>query len=176
MAARVMGPGGGHVLAAIVLLSITGAVNGNILTGARIPFAQARDGLFFARFAHIHPRFLTPSFAIAAQTVWTGLLIVTGSYETLSSYTILSAWLFYALGVAAVLILRRKMPDAPRPYQMWGYPLTVYAFLLVSAWFLADGLINQPVPSLMAFVVAATGVPFYLLWRKLTLAEPSGHL
>jgi APA family basic amino acid/polyamine antiporter len=171
MAARVMGPQGGHILAAIVLLSITGAVNGNILTGARIPFAQARDGLFLARFATIHPRFRTPSFAIAAQTVWTGLLIVSGSYEILSSYTILSAWLFYALGVAAVPLLRRKMPDAPRPYRMWGYPVTVYAFLLVSAWFLADALVNQPVPSLMAFVIAAAGIPFYLVWRKRSLSE-----
>ncbi len=166
MAARVMGPYGGHVLAAIVLLSITGAVNGNVLTGARIPFAQARDGLFLQRFATIHPRFRTPSFAIVAQTLWTGLLIVTGSYEMLSSYTILSAWLFYALGVAAVLVLRRKMPDAARPYRMWGYPATVYAFLLVSAWFLADAIVNQPVPSLMALVIAAAGIPFYVVWRK----------
>jgi APA family basic amino acid/polyamine antiporter len=171
MAARVMGPHGGQVLAAIVLLSITGAVNGNILTGARIPFAQARDGLFLLRFGTIHPRFGTPSFAIVAQTVWTGLLIVTGSYERLSSYTILSAWLFYALGVAAVPLLRRKMADAPRPYRMWGYPMTVYAFLLVSAWFLADAFVNQPVPSLMAFVIAAAGIPFYLVWRKRALAE-----
>jgi APA family basic amino acid/polyamine antiporter len=141
-------------------------VNGNILTGARIPFAQARDGLFLSRFGTIHPRFRTPSFAIAAQTVWTGLLIVTGSYEILSSYTILSAWLFYALGVAAVPLLRRKIPEAPRPYRMWGYPATVYAFLVVSAWFLADAMVNQPVPSLMAFVIAAAGIPFYFVWRK----------
>jgi APA family basic amino acid/polyamine antiporter len=172
MAARVMGPHGGQILAAIVLLSITGAVNGNILTGARIPFAQARDGLFLSRFGTIHPRFRTPSFAIAAQTVWTGLLIVTGSYEILSSYTILSAWLFYALGVAAVPLLRRKMPEALRPYRMWGYPATVYAFLVVSAWFLADALVNQPVPSLMAFVIAAAGIPFYFVWRRRSLAEP----
>jgi APA family basic amino acid/polyamine antiporter len=171
MASRVMGPHGGQLLAAIVLLSITGAVNGNILTGARIPFAQARDGLFLSRFGRIHPSFRTPSFAIAAQTVWTGLLIVTGSYEILSSYTILSAWLFYALGVAAVPLLRRKMPDAERPYRMWGYPVTVYAFLVVSAWFLADAMVNQPVPSLMAFVIAAAGVPFYFVWRKRSLAE-----
>jgi APA family basic amino acid/polyamine antiporter len=171
MAARVMGPHGGQILAAIVLLSITGAVNGNILTGARIPFAQARDGLFLRRFGTIHPRFRTPSFAIAAQTVWTGLLIVTGSYEILSSYTILSAWLFYALGVAAVPLLRRKMPEAPRPYRMWGYPATVYAFLVVSAWFLADAIVNQPVPSLMAFVIAAAGIPFYFVWRKRNVAS-----
>jgi APA family basic amino acid/polyamine antiporter len=166
VAARAMGPYGGQVLAAIVLLSITGAVNGNILAGARIPFAQARDGLFLQRAAKIHPRFRTPSFAIAAQSVWTGLLIVTGSYETLSSYTILSAWLFYALCVAAVPVLRRKMPDAVRPYRMWGYPVTVYLFLLVSAWFLGDAIVNQPVPSLMAFVIAAAGVPFYFIWGR----------
>ncbi len=165
VAARAMGPAGASVLSAIVLLSIAGAVNGCILTGARIPFAQARDGMFFSRFGEIHPRFRTPGFAIAAQAAWTALVIVSGSYESLSSYTMLSAWLFYALCVAAVWVLRRKMPDAPRPYRMWGFPWTVYAFLAVSAWFMVDAAVNQPGPSLMAFLIAAAGVPFYFMWR-----------
>ena len=115
VAERVMGPIGARVLSAIVLLSIIGAINGCILTGARIPFAQARDGLFFASFGRIHPRFETPAFAIVMQALWTCLLIVTGSYQSLSSYTIISAWIFYTMSVAAVWVLRRKTPDAPRP-------------------------------------------------------------
>ncbi|MCU1262290.1 MAG: amino acid permease-associated region [Bryobacterales bacterium] len=175
VAARVLGPAGERVLSAIVLLSVMGAINGCILTAARIPFAQARDGLFFARFGTVHRRFRTPGFAIAAQAVWTTVLIVTGSYETLSSYTILSAWFFYTLSVGAVSILRRKRPDAPRPYRMWGYPASVYLFLAVSVWFMADATINQPKPSILAFVIAAAGIPFYFVWRKLhqvTPAEP----
>jgi APA family basic amino acid/polyamine antiporter len=165
VATHTMGPAGASVLAAVVLLSIIGAVNGQMLTGARIPFAQARDGLFFARFGRVHPRFKTPAFAIAAQTVWTGLLVVTGSYETLFAYALLSSWIVYTLGVAAVWVLRRKAPDAPRPYKMWGYPYTMWAFLIVSAWYMADAMVNQTRPSLMAFVVSAAGIPFYIYWR-----------
>jgi APA family basic amino acid/polyamine antiporter len=176
VAERTMGPAGATLLSAIVLLSIIGAVNGNILTAARVPFAQARDGLFFRPFGNIHPRFQTPAFAIVAQAVWSGVLIVSGSYETLSTYAILSAWLFYTLCAAAVWVLRRKIPHAPRPYKMWGYPTTLYLFLVVSAWFMMDATINQPVPSLMALLISAAGIPFYFLWRKKTVAVRGGPL
>jgi APA family basic amino acid/polyamine antiporter len=167
VAERTMGSSGGTVLSAIVLMSITGAINGCILTGARIPFAQARDGLFFRRFGNIHPRFETPSFAIMVQGIWTSVVILSGSYETLASYTILSAWMFYALSVAAVWVLRRKAPDASRPYRMWGYPVTLWLFLIASLWFLVDALVNQPKPSIIAILLALAGVPFYLLWRRI---------
>jgi len=165
-AARSMGPAGGTVVAAVVLLSIVGAINGCILTGPRIPFAQARDGLFFRAFGRVHPRFQTPSFAIGMQALWTVLLILSGSYETLCSYTILAAWLFYTLGVGAVRVLRRKAPAASRPYRMWGYPFTLWGFVIVSAWFMVDALVNQPGPSLAALAIALAGVPFYFIWRK----------
>jgi APA family basic amino acid/polyamine antiporter len=167
VALRVMGPTGARVLSAVVLLSIIGAINGCILTGARIPFAQARDGLFFSSFGRIHPRFETPAFAIVMQAVWTGVLIVTGSYQSLSSYTIISAWIFYTMSVAAVWVLRRKVPHAPRPYRMWGYPVTLWLFIAVSLWFLLDALVNQPQVSLIALALAAAGVPAYFLWRRL---------
>jgi basic amino acid/polyamine antiporter, APA family len=166
VALRVMGPTGASVLSAVVLLSIVGAINGCILTGARIPFAQARDGLFFARFGRIHPRFETPAFAITMQALWTCVLIVTGSYESLSSYTIISAWIFYTMSVAVVWVLRCKAPDAPRPYRMWGYPVTLWLFIAVSLWFLVDALVNQPKVSLIALALAAAGIPAYFLWRR----------
>ncbi|HUE02305.1 MAG TPA: amino acid permease [Bryobacteraceae bacterium] len=177
VAARTMGPAGATVLSVVVLLSIIGAINGNILTGARIPFAQARDGLFFARFGRVHPRFETPAFAIVAQTAWTIVLVITGSYETLFAYTMLSSWIVYTLGVAAVWVLRRKSPAAPRPYKMWGYPYTMWAFLIVSVWYMVDAMVNQPKPSLMAGAVCAAGIPFYLYWRTraraaVTVSEP----
>ena len=122
LATRTMGPIGGTFVSLTVLLSIIGAVNGCMLTGARIPFAQARDGLFFSRFGEVHPRFQTPGFAIVCSGIWTAILVISGSYETLYSYSILAAWIFYTMSVAAVFVLRRKLPDAPRPYRMWGYP------------------------------------------------------
>jgi len=179
VAARTMGPAGGSILSAVVLLSITGALNGNILTGARIPFAQARDGLFFSCFGRVHPRFETPALAIVALTAWTCLLVLTGSYQTLFAYSILSAWIVYTLGVAAVGVLRRKAPGAPRPYKMLGYPYTMWAFLIVSAWYMVDAMVTQPKPSLMALVVCAAGIPFYIYWRTksrpatATVSEPA---
>jgi APA family basic amino acid/polyamine antiporter len=166
VAGRTLGPAGASILSAIVLISVTGAINGCILTGARIPFAQARDGLFLARFGEVHPRFKTPSFAIVAQALWAGVLIGSGSYETLFSYAMLSAWVFYTLSVLAVWVLRRKMPDAERPYRMWGYPVTLWLFVAVSVWFMGDALVNQTRTSLVAVGVALAGVPLYYLGRR----------
>src|ERR1044071_7411995 len=167
---RTIGHAGAAVFSAIVLLSIVGAINGCILTGARIPFAQARDGFFLSHFGRVHPRFQTPAVAIVAQGIWAGVLILTGSYETLSAYTMLPAWLFYTLSVVGVWVLRCKQPELPRPYKMWGYPYTLWSFAIVSLWFMADALVNQPKTSLIAFGIAAAGIPFYLLWRKKTPA------
>ena len=93
-------------------------------------------------------------------------MILTGSYQFLYTYSILSAWIFYTLSVVAVWVFRRKLPDLPRPYRMWGYPFTLWAFVAVSVWFLVDALVNQPKTSLVAFGVAAAGIPFYFIWRR----------
>jgi APA family basic amino acid/polyamine antiporter len=164
LAVRTMGPAGGTFISLTVLLSIAGALNGCILTAARIPFAQARDGLFFAVFGSVHPRFQTPAPAILWGGVWTAILVATGSYETLYSYTIVAAWMFYTMAVAAVFVLRRKLPDAPRPYRMWGYPWTTSLFIAVSVWFIANAVATQRRPSLMAFAIIGAGVIAYYLW------------
>ncbi len=171
LAQRTMGSAGATLVSLTVLLSIVGAVNGCILTSARIPFAQARDGLFFRRFGHIHPRFQTPSFAIVFQGLWAALLVLSGSYETLYSYSIVAAWIFYTLSVAAVFVLRRRLPDLARPYRMWGYPYTLWVFVLVSVWYLVNAFLTQPVPALMAFVIVAAGLPAYLFWRSASAKE-----
>jgi basic amino acid/polyamine antiporter, APA family len=100
------------------------------------------------------------------QGLRTCLLIVTGSYQSLSSYTIISAWIIYTMSVAAVWVLRRKAPDAQRPYRMWGYPFTLWTFVAVSVWFLADAVVNQPKVSLIAIALAGAGVPAYFMWRR----------
>jgi APA family basic amino acid/polyamine antiporter len=168
VATRTMGSIGGTFVSLAVLLSIIGAINGCILTGARIPFAQARDGLFFARFGEAHPRYQTPGFAIVCAGIWTAVLVVTGSYETLYSYSILAAWIFYTMSVAAVMVLRRKLPDAARPYRMWAYPWTLWLFVAVSVWFMADAVVTQPQPSAMALVIVVTGAMTYWMWRRLS--------
>lgn len=166
LATRTMGSIGATFVSVTVLLSIVGAVNGCILTAARLPFAQAKDGLFFAPFGRVHPRFQTPAFAILCGAIWTAVLILTGSYETLYSYAILAAWIFYTMGVAAVYILRKKSPHALRPYRMWMYPYTLWLFVGVSVWFIINAFITELRPSLMALVIVATGIAAYRIWEK----------
>ncbi len=166
LATRTLGPMGGTLVSVTVLLSIIGAVNGCILTAARIPFAQARDGLFFARFGVVHSRFHTPASAILWGGVWTALLVLTGSYETLYSYSIVAAWIFYTMTVAAVFVLRRKLPHAARPYRIWGYPYTLWSFVAVSVWFIANAFVNETRASFMALLMIAAGVAAYGMRSK----------
>jgi basic amino acid/polyamine antiporter, APA family len=164
VAERVLGPHGGGLVSLIILVSIIGTLNGCFLTSPRVYYAQARDGLFFRKFAEIHPRYRTPSFAILAQCGWAAVLVITGSYETLVDYAMFALWLSYALMVAGVIVLRRKRPDLPRPYRMWGYPVTPILFLAITAWFLVNMLWTRPIPSLAGVALIATGIPVYFVW------------
>jgi len=166
VAERALGAGGGRLVSLIILTSILGTLNGCFLTSPRIYFAQARDGLFFQRFADVHPRHQTPSFAILAQGVWAAALLVSGSYESLLDYAIFAIWLSYGMMVAGVIVLRIKRPDLPRPYRVWGYPVTPVVFVAITCWFLVNMLVTRPTPSLAALLLIASGVPVYLLWTR----------
>lgn len=165
-AERVLGPAGGTLVAVIILLSIIGTLNGCFLTSPRVYFAQAQDGLFFAKFATVHPRFQTPAFSIVAQAIWSIVLLLSGTYETLADYAMFALWIFYGLMVLGVILLRRKQPDLPRPYRMWGYPVTPMLFLAVTLYFVVNTLVTRPGPSLVGLGLIATGVPVYFVWRK----------
>jgi basic amino acid/polyamine antiporter, APA family len=166
-AERTLGPLGGKVVSVVILISIIGTLNGCFLTIPRIYFAQARDGLFFRKFAEVHPVHKTPGFAILAQAPWAAVLVVSGSYESLLDYAMYAIWLSYVLMVAGVVVLRIRKPDLPRPYRMWGYPVTAILFLAVTLWFLANMTLKRPVPSLAALLLIATGIPVYFFWVRL---------
>lgn len=166
VAQRVLGPIGGAAVALIILLSITGTLNGCFLTSPRLYFAQARDGLFLRQFGEIHPRFKTPHFAIAAQAVWAAALLLSGSYETLLDYAMFALWLSYGVMVAGMMVLRRTRPQAPRAYRMWGYPVTPLLFLIFTAAFLINMLITRPIPSLAGLLLIVSGIPVYFIWVR----------
>lgn len=165
-AQRTLGSAGAAVISATILISILGALNGRLLTQPRVYFAQACDGLFFRRFTTIHPRYGTPSFSIAVQGAWSAVLILSGSYEALIDYRIFGIWILNVATVAGVVALRRKRPDLPRPYRMWGYPYTVIAFLLAGGAFMLNTLVERPRPSLIGLGIMAAGAPVYYLWRR----------
>lgn len=165
-AARVLGGAGATMVSLLILLSILGTLNGCFLTIPRVYFAQAADGLFFRKFADIHPKYGTPGFAILAQGGWAAILVLSGSYESLIDYALFGIWVFYGLMIAAVIVLRRTRPDLHRPYRMLGYPLTPIVFLAVTLWFLGNMLITRPAPAFAGLGLMLTGIPAYVLWRR----------
>lgn len=168
-AERVLGPHGGGFVAIIILCSIIGTMNGCFLTSPRVYFAQARDGLFLRPFGQVS-RYETPGFSIAAQGVWSGILLLTGGYEALMDYAIFALWASYLVMVAGVIALRIKRPDMARPYRMTGYPVTPLLFIAVAAWFLGNMIWTRPEPSLWALVFILSGVPVYLWQRRKKIA------
>ena len=165
-AERTLGSAGATLVSITILLSIAGALNGRVLTQPRVYFAQARDGLFFRRFATVHPRYGTPSFSILMQGVWSAVLVVSGSFEVLIDYRIFGIWMLNVITVAGIIELRRKRPDLPRPYRMWGYPFTPLAFIAVGSAFMINTLIQRPGTSLIGLAIMAAGIPVYYLWRR----------
>ncbi|HEY7821097.1 MAG TPA: amino acid permease [Vicinamibacteria bacterium] len=166
VAEQTLGVLGASFVSLTILLSIIGSTNGNVLTAARVYFAQAGDGLFFDRVAEIHPRYRTPWVSLLLQGVWASILAASGSYEKLFEYVIFASWIFYGMTVAGVLILRQREPDRERPYRMWGYPLTPILFAGVSFWFVLNTLVTRPGPSLLGLAIIATGIPAYFYWRR----------
>lgn len=166
VAERTLGRAGGAFLAATILISITGSMNGWTMTAPRIFFAQARDGMFLPIFGRVHPRYKTPYVSIALFGAWSVLLTLTGTYETLASYAMYAAWLFYGLTATGVIILRVRRPDLPRPYRMWGYPVTLVLFVAVAIGFVLNTLIATPGPAIVGTLLIAAGAPVYWIWGR----------
>jgi len=166
VAETTMGAIGGKLVSLTILLSTIGAANGGILTFARIYFAQAHDGLFFQAVGKVHKRFETPHVSILVQGIWVSVLALSGSYEILFSYVVFAAWIFYGMAVMGVLVLRRKAPNAPRPYKMWGYPVTPLLFAGISFWFVVNTIVSTPGPSVIGLAIVSAGVPVYYIWRR----------
>jgi APA family basic amino acid/polyamine antiporter len=163
----VTGPIGGSLIALVILFSIMGAANQNILCSPRVYFAMARDGLFFKRIADAHPKYLTPYVSIVAISVWSIILcLFFGTFEQLFTYVIFGQWIFFGLTVAAVIILRKKRPDMPRPYRTWGYPFTPVFFILAALFISMNSLINEFRNAVIGLAIILLGVPVYFYWKN----------
>jgi APA family basic amino acid/polyamine antiporter len=168
VASALVGPLGGRLISAVVVISTFGCVSATILYSSRIYQPMAADGVFFRSLAVIHPRYRTPVRSLWAQSTWAMLLTVSGTYDQLYTYVVFAAVVFHAATGAAVFVLRRTRPDAPRPYRVWGYPVVPALFILSSIVLVANTLFERPVESLFGLVLVALGVPAYLYWRRRT--------
>ena len=160
------GPTATAAISLLVLVSILGSMNGLILTGPRVYYAMARDGLFPRAFGQISDRYRTPSFALIVQGVWAAALAASGSYQQLFTDVIFTAWIFYGLAVAAVLVLRRTQPQLERRFCVPGYPWVPLLFCVAAIGLVLSTLAERPGSALMGIGLVACGVPVYFFFFK----------
>lgn len=167
------GAHGAGLVAAAMALSIFVALNGTIMSGARVPFAAARDGLFFRQFAHIHPRFQSPSTSLVVQGLLSSILLLfLGRFEQLFDLTIFAEWLFYMLAATTIFVYRRRNPAADRPYRALGYPVLPAVFVLCAAVLLVSSYAGNLKSSMIGTALILAGLPVMLLVRRVLPKTP----
>ncbi len=164
----ILGGRGGAIVSGMVLLSTFSGLHASMMTGTRVFFGVADQGLFFRPVARVSPRFGTPSVAIAWATALGVGFVLASDFRELADRFILGTWPFYALAVIAVFVLRRTRPGLSRPYRTWGYPIVPAVFLGASAWLMGNALITDPVNTGITFGVILAGIPIYRLWHRRT--------
>lgn len=165
------GSRGAAWLTVAMALSALGALHVVTLTGARIPYAMARDGVFFRFAGHIHPSFRTPNGALTFLGLIASLLALSGTYEELYSLFVFAVWIFFALTAIALLRLRRKEPQLLRPFRAWGYPWTALVFLAAAIALTVNLWMIRPVRSSLGLAVILGGIPFFYRWQRRTDRE-----
>jgi amino acid transporter len=186
---RIIGETGVKLVSIAVMISAFGTLNGSMMTGPRIFFAMADDGLFFKKIAAVHPRFKTPYVAISLAAALAIIFVMVRSFEQLADAFVLAIWPFYAGGAAAVYALRRKRPDLPRAYKTWGYPITPFLFILAVVLLIGNALVEdighcvrdnfsyyralftgrdlpyESSSALLVFAIVLAGIPAYFIWN-----------
>jgi len=160
-AGRLFGPGFSGLLAAASAVMIGASLSAMILAGPRVYYAMARDGLFFPAAGRVHPRLRTPAVAIVAQSVWSGILVLAGTFEQLLLYTGFALVMFTGAAVLALFVLRRRDPDVSRPFRAWGYPVGPALFVIASVAMVVNFVWREPVASAVGLLVIGAGVPLY---------------
>ena len=165
-ATALVGPLGARLFSAAVVLSTFGCISSTILYSSRIYQPMAADGVFFRSLAYIDPRHRTPVRSLWAQSLWAIVLTASGTYDQLYTYVVFAAVVFHVATGAAVFVLRRTRPLAPRPYRVWGYPVVPALFILSSLILVGNTLVERPLESALGLLFVALGVPAYLFWRR----------
>ncbi|HYA49447.1 MAG TPA: APC family permease, partial [Burkholderiales bacterium] len=160
---------GGRVSAAIsavIMVSVFGCLNANLLFGPRVYYAMAKDGSFFRGMARLSPRWRVPALALWGQAAWSAVLCLTGTYEALYEYMVFALLVFFAATGLAVIVLRKRHPEVRRPYRTTGYPVVPAVFIAVSLAIFLNILASQPWKSAAGLALLGAGLPAYFLWRR----------
>jgi APA family basic amino acid/polyamine antiporter len=178
----VLGPTAALFVTVLILVSIIGSANGMILTGPRVYYAMAQEGLFFQAFGRLSSRFRAPVLAIAIQGIWAACLTLLGTFQELFTYVVFTAWIFYGLAVAGVIVMRIRRPDIPRPFLAPGYPWLPALFTLAALGITLSAVISSPLHALYGIGLILSGLPFYAIFlarariqEPPTSAEPSAN-
>ena len=157
---------GGAIISAMVMISTFGSVNATSMTTARVFFAMAKDKMFFKGMGKVHPKYKTPAKSLIVQAAWASILTLTGTYDQIFTYVIFGGWIFYALGGAAIFLLRKQMPDAKRDYTVPGYPIVPIIFIVVASWFVLNTITEKTADSIVGLCLILAGIPFYSYWKN----------
>jgi APA family basic amino acid/polyamine antiporter len=162
-----IGAAGAMIVSAGMALSMLVGLNGTVMSGGRVPFAVARDGYFFRMLAQVHPRYLTPGNALIVQAILSCLLLLlVARFQQLFSIAIFAEWLFYMIAASTIFIFRRRLPDAPRAYRTWGYPVVPAIFIVAAAFLLYSTFTENLKRSLIGTAVILAGIPIFLYFRS----------
>ena len=160
------GPGIAGAFVVVVIISMFGSLNGNILVGPRISYAMAKDKLFFSKAADVHPKFHTPGNAIMIQGFWAAVLVLSGTFEEIITLVVFVNFMMWIAASSTVFVLRKKQPELERPYKVWGYPYVPAFFIIFSSAILINTFFESPQQSLMGIGLTLLGIPAYLYWKK----------
>ena len=160
------GPGIAGAFVVVVIISMFGSLNGNILVGPRISYAMAKDELFFSKAADVHPKFHTPGNAIMIQGFWASVLALSGTFEEIITLVLFVNFMMWIASSSTVFVLRKKQPELERPYKVWGYPYVPAFFIIFSSAIMINTFFESPQQSLMGIGLTLLGIPAYLYWNK----------
>jgi APA family basic amino acid/polyamine antiporter len=163
---KILGPFAQVFISILILISILGSMNGMILTGPRVYYAMGRDGVFPRIFGKICIRYQTPILALVVQGIWAAALAASGTYQQLFTDVIFTAWIFYGLAVAAVIVLRHARPEISRPFRVPGYPWVCLLFCAAAVGLVASTVVERPAEALIGIGLVATGTPVYWFYIK----------
>lgn len=166
VASTVLGPIGASLVVVGIMCSMFGTTNGMLLTGPRSIYAGGADGTYAKKFSSVHERFRTPYIAVITLGIWGAILTLSGTYEQIISYVVFGSWFFYAMTALSVIVLRRKMPNAERPYKAWGYPYATLLFVAIAGWFIYNTLLEDTRNAVIGIVLLLVSLPFYFYWTK----------